>query len=88
MIPQLSLTGGALAGAAVGTAVLPGVGTAIGARIGQQLEKLFGDGDEEKARRPEPRRRRSRAEPPARSMRRARVAMQQSRRLDLPTCQR
>jgi uncharacterized protein involved in outer membrane biogenesis len=45
--PQLSLTGGALAGAAVGTAVLPGVGTAIGARIGQQLEKLFGDADEE-----------------------------------------
>lgn len=41
--PQLSLTGGALAGAAVGTAVLPGVGTAIGARVGQQLERIFGD---------------------------------------------
>ncbi|MGJ7492598.1 hypothetical protein [Variovorax sp. ZT4R33] len=41
--PTLSLTGGALTGAAVGTAVLPGVGTAIGARIGQQVERLFGD---------------------------------------------
>ena len=40
--PEISLTGGALAGAAVGTAVLPGVGTAIGARVGQQVEKLFG----------------------------------------------
>lgn len=40
--PEVSLTGGALAGAAVGTAVLPGVGTALGARAGQQLEKLFG----------------------------------------------
>jgi len=40
--PEVSLTGGALAGAAVGTAVLPGVGTAIGARVGQQMEKLFG----------------------------------------------
>jgi uncharacterized protein involved in outer membrane biogenesis len=40
--PTLSLTGGALTGAAVGTAVLPGVGTAIGARIGQQVERLFG----------------------------------------------
>ena len=40
--PELSLTGGALTGAAVGTAVLPGVGTAIGARIGQQVEQLFG----------------------------------------------
>ncbi|KWT96848.1 MULTISPECIES: AsmA family protein [unclassified Variovorax] len=46
--PQLSMTGGALAGAAVGTAVLPGVGTAIGARIGQQVEKLFGGEDEKK----------------------------------------
>lgn len=46
--PELSLSGGALAGAAVGTAVLPGVGTAIGARIGQQVEKLFGGEDEEK----------------------------------------
>ena len=44
--PELSLTGGALAGAAVGTAVLPGVGTAIGARIGQQIERLFGGGKE------------------------------------------
>lgn len=40
--PTLSLTGGALTGAAVGTAVLPGVGTAIGARIGQQVERIFG----------------------------------------------
>ena len=46
--PQLSLTGGALAGAAVGTAVLPGVGTAIGARVGQQVEKLFGGEDDKK----------------------------------------
>lgn len=49
--PELSLTGGALAGAAVGSAVLPGVGTAIGARIGQQVEKLFG-GEDEKAKAP------------------------------------
>lgn len=42
--PELSLTGGALTGAAIGSAVLPGVGTAIGARVGQQVEKLF-DGD-------------------------------------------
>lgn len=40
--PELSLTGGALTGAAIGSAVLPGVGTAIGARIGQKVEKLFG----------------------------------------------
>ena len=46
--PQVSLTGGALAGAAVGTAVLPGVGTAIGARVGQQVEKLFGGEDDKK----------------------------------------
>jgi len=53
--PQLSMTGGALAGAAVGTAVLPGVGTAIGARVGQQVEKLFGGEDEKKTpRRPAP----------------------------------
>lgn len=50
--PELSLTGGALAGAAVGTAVLPGVGTAIGARIGQQVEKLFGGEDEDKNMKP------------------------------------
>lgn len=41
--PELSMTGGALAGAAVGTAVLPGVGTAIGARVGQQVERLLGE---------------------------------------------
>lgn len=52
--PQLSLTGGALAGAAVGTAVLPGVGTAIGARIGQQVEKIFGGEDAEKKQAPPP----------------------------------
>jgi phage tail tape-measure protein len=53
--PQLSLTGGALAGAAVGTAVLPGVGTAIGARVGQQVEKLFGgEDDKKKPQRPAP----------------------------------
>ncbi|MDP9899627.1 hypothetical protein [Variovorax ginsengisoli] len=52
--PQLSLTGGALAGAAVGTAVLPGVGTALGARIGQQIERIFGD--EEGAKRAAPQR--------------------------------
>lgn len=40
--PELSLTGGALTGAAIGSAVLPGVGTAIGARIGQKIENLFG----------------------------------------------
>jgi len=52
--PQFSLTGGALAGAAVGTAVLPGVGTAIGARVGQQVEKLFGGEDEKKDKKPKP----------------------------------
>ncbi|WP_435517129.1 AsmA family protein [Variovorax sp. GT1P44] len=46
--PQLSLTGAALAGAAVGTAVLPGVGTALGARIGQQMDKLLGKEDPKK----------------------------------------
>jgi uncharacterized protein involved in outer membrane biogenesis len=40
--PELSLTGGALTGAAIGSAVLPGVGTALGARIGQRMEKIFG----------------------------------------------
>ena len=39
--PELSLTGGALTGAAIGSAVLPGVGTAIGARIGQKVEQMF-----------------------------------------------
>lgn len=52
--PELSLTGGALTGAAVGTAVMPGVGTAIGARIGQQIERLFTD--KEGARRAAPKR--------------------------------
>ena len=46
--PQVSITGGALAGAALGTAVLPGVGTALGARVGQQVEKLFGGEDDKK----------------------------------------
>ncbi|MDM0111668.1 AsmA-like C-terminal region-containing protein [Variovorax sp. J22R133] len=46
--PELSLTGGALTGAAIGTAVLPGVGTALGARIGQQVERLFGSDDKKK----------------------------------------
>ena len=41
--PQLSMTTGAAAGAALGTAVLPGVGTALGARLGQQVERLLGD---------------------------------------------
>ncbi|MEJ7686164.1 MAG: hypothetical protein WKG52_03730 [Variovorax sp.] len=50
--PKLSLTGGALTGAAIGTAVLPGVGTAIGARIGQQVEKIFGDDDSQKKKTP------------------------------------
>ncbi|MDM0028107.1 AsmA-like C-terminal region-containing protein [Variovorax saccharolyticus] len=53
--PELSLTGGALAGAAMGSAVLPGVGTAIGARIGQQMEKLFGSGESRKPEKPAPR---------------------------------
>lgn len=52
--PELSLTGGALTGAAVGTAVAPGVGTALGARIGQQLERFFGD--KEAAKRAAPKR--------------------------------
>ena len=49
--PEVSLTGGTLAGAAVGSAVLPGVGTAIGARVGQQVEKFFG-GEPGKAQKP------------------------------------
>ncbi|MEJ8822044.1 AsmA-like C-terminal region-containing protein [Variovorax humicola] len=40
--PELSLTGGALAGATIGSTLLPGVGTAIGARVGQRVEKLLG----------------------------------------------
>lgn len=43
--PQLTLTRGALLGAAVGTAVLPGVGTGAGARLGDRIDtgikKLF-----------------------------------------------
>ena len=62
--PQLSLTGGALTGAAVGTAVLPGVGTAIGARIGQQVEKLFGGEDGQQKNRPPARPNRSRPRAP------------------------
>jgi len=50
--PEVSLTGGALAGAAVGTALLPGVGTAIGARVGQQVEKLFGEEEPAKKKAP------------------------------------
>ena len=46
--PELSLTGGALTGAAIGSAVLPGVGTAVGARIGQRIENLLGGGDRSK----------------------------------------
>lgn len=53
--PELSLTGGALAGATVGTAVLPGVGTAIGARIGQQIERIFGSEGKQKQPRKGPR---------------------------------
>jgi len=52
--PEVSLTGSALAGAAVGTALLPGVGTALGARAGQQLEKLFG-AEEPAKKKPAPR---------------------------------
>jgi hypothetical protein len=50
--PEVSLTGGALTGAAIGSAVLPGVGTAIGARVGQQVEKLFGGGEPGKTQKP------------------------------------
>jgi uncharacterized protein (DUF697 family) len=52
--PELSLTGGALTGAAIGSAVLPGVGTAIGARIGQQVEKMFGEDKKPARARPAP----------------------------------
>lgn len=50
--PELSLTGAALAGAAVGTAVLPGVGTAIGARVGQAMDKLLETEEPEKKQTP------------------------------------
>jgi hypothetical protein len=44
--PSVTLTRGALVGAAVGTLVMPGAGTAAGAstgdRIGQSLKGLFG----------------------------------------------
>ncbi|MBB3180341.1 AsmA family protein [Variovorax sp. Sphag1AA] len=50
--PVLSLTGAALAGAAVGTAVLPGVGTAIGARVGQAMDKLLGPDEAKSPRKP------------------------------------
>ncbi|MBO9650784.1 MAG: AsmA family protein [Variovorax sp.] len=52
--PRVSLTGAALAGAAVGTAVLPGVGTAIGARIGQAMDKLLENGEPAPATHPPP----------------------------------
>jgi len=44
--PEVTLTRGALLGAAVGTVVMPGVGTGagmeLGDRLGQGLNKLFG----------------------------------------------
>jgi hypothetical protein len=44
--PELTLTRGALLGAAIGTMVMPGVGTGAGAsvgeRIGNSLQGLFG----------------------------------------------
>ena len=55
--PEVSLTGGALTGAAIGSAVLPGVGTAIGARVGQQVERMFGGGKADKPVKPAPARR-------------------------------
>ena len=39
--PEVSMQGGAIAGAAIGTAVLPGIGTAIGARIGAAIGGVF-----------------------------------------------
>jgi hypothetical protein len=43
--PQVSLTRGALLGAAIGTVVMPGVGTGAGAslgdRVGTEINKLF-----------------------------------------------
>lgn len=39
--PELTLSRGALAGAAIGSAVLPGVGTAAGARLGERIEQWF-----------------------------------------------
>lgn len=39
---EVSVPGGAVAGAVVGTVLLPGVGTALGARMGAAIGKFFG----------------------------------------------
>ncbi|MDO8441765.1 MAG: hypothetical protein Q7S97_11285 [Polaromonas sp.] len=40
--PEVTLTRGALLGAAIGTAVMPGAGIQLGDRVGEGLKKLFG----------------------------------------------